>query len=340
MYVYVYVYLFLFHFFVLNVLEKLYISTYSENVSRPLRKCKDSKSVQCLGMPSGHSETITVIMVLLYLNGYATALISFLFIGLIGSQRILSEMHNLSQVVAGVLIGTVYAVLYYIVGTPLYIFLISILVAIVFIVLTMVRVDREVQKPVPSWVDKELYPIIEKKRGHNMFVKIVHAVFPVFYMSMDQAMFMSWEELESKLDKIASMVKNDRIDAVVGLKSGGAILSNYLGKKMGIPFHYVKVSNKCVGYTVVDSWKDFLKRSKDFKVCEQIKEDLAGKKVLLVDEQIATGISITTAREYLLREKRAGSVKVATLIEWNKMPFDVIVPDDKKYVVFPWGYDN
>lgn len=343
---YIYVYLLVFHFMFMNILEKLYIETRFENVSRPTDECKDRRTTLCLGMPSGHTETACVLVFLLLLRGTIGPLLALVVIVLVGAQRILSNMHTLSQVAAGMMFGLFYAVIYYLLKSNLYTIVFTVLVWFVLLFMCTVAIDTKVQRSVPRWLDKDLYSIVEKKRNHNIFVKMVHIAFPAVYMHLDQEVLMSWEALEKKLDKIIEILKKDKIDAIVGMKSGGAILGNYLGKKMGVPYYYTKVSTKCKGYTVVNSFNDVLYRFNKgdpgkLKMCEPIDVDLSGKRVLLVDEQICTGSTIVFAREYLLKEKKVGSLHIATLINWREdLPFKVVAPETKKYAVFPWGYDN
>jgi nucleoside-diphosphate-sugar epimerase len=51
-------------------LEKIFNETYFDGfkfIKRPLEKCLNSRQAHCIGMPSGHSETITIFASLLYL---------------------------------------------------------------------------------------------------------------------------------------------------------------------------------------------------------------------------------------------------------------------------------
>ena len=56
----------LYHYFIQNGLEKIFSETYFkyEEVKRPLIRCSnclDGQPLICIGMPSGHAETITIL---------------------------------------------------------------------------------------------------------------------------------------------------------------------------------------------------------------------------------------------------------------------------------------
>ena len=108
----------LYHYCIQNKLEKKCSKYYFnyEEVKRPLPKCSSylsDKPLKCIGMPSGHAETITILSSLLYLYDFIPLWICLILILIFSGQRITSDMHTLSQVLAGIFLGYSYAKLYH-----------------------------------------------------------------------------------------------------------------------------------------------------------------------------------------------------------------------------------
>jgi len=107
-----------YHFSIQNPLEKYFFKCHFDyfNIKRPLKICtneyKHVNPIVCVGMPSGHAETITIIISLLYLYKFIPLWLSLLVIFLIYIQRYTSNMHSISQIVAGILVGLFYVFIY------------------------------------------------------------------------------------------------------------------------------------------------------------------------------------------------------------------------------------
>ena len=107
----------LYHGLIQNSLEKIFSETYFnyEEVKRPLIKCSnclDGQPLGCIGMPSGHAETVTILSSLLYLYDFIPFWLCLILIIGVSGQRITSTMHTLPQVLAGISFGYMYALLY------------------------------------------------------------------------------------------------------------------------------------------------------------------------------------------------------------------------------------
>ena len=105
---------FLFHFILINPLEKLLTYTILDRhyIRRPEKKCIRQWSLECIGMPSGHSECIVIICILLLQYNLLDIVSCILIIIGIGLQRVYSKRHTLLQVIAGWSIGAIYSILY------------------------------------------------------------------------------------------------------------------------------------------------------------------------------------------------------------------------------------
>lgn len=135
-------YVFLFHFFVMNPLEKRFTQKYLGTCIRPSNKCiniqkqllqslhlKHLIQSDCLGMPSGHAEISTIIMLFLWLHDVVSLEFAALIIVLFSAQRVLYRRHTNLQVFVGILLGTLYALTYYYIDDLAYIILFTIVIA-------------------------------------------------------------------------------------------------------------------------------------------------------------------------------------------------------------------
>ena len=107
----------LYHYFIQNGLEKIFNETHFnyKEVKRPLIKCSgclDGHPLGCIGMPSGHAETITILSTLLYLYNFIPLWLCLILILGFSGQRITSNMHTIPQVLTGISFGYLYALLY------------------------------------------------------------------------------------------------------------------------------------------------------------------------------------------------------------------------------------
>ena len=116
----------LYHMSIQNDLEKKFSETYFnyEEVKRPLPRCSNDEQFGCIGMPSGHAETITILSSLLYLYDFIPLWLCLVLIIGVSGQRITSNMHTIPQVLAGIYFGYLYTLLYHHFNFSVYSFLI------------------------------------------------------------------------------------------------------------------------------------------------------------------------------------------------------------------------
>jgi len=345
------------HAGLLNKLEKIcmrIIFGSNNYINRPLEKCKNLSdiNISCLGMPSGHTEFITILTLLL--NHYD--LLSFpmviLAIFVIGIHRIGTKMHTLNQVIVGLLVGIMYANIY--IKTNLsYVSLIILVGMIAFLTLIVtLYVNNIIQNDsTPDWVDKNLYSIIEKKKNISFHYKLGTTLLSAHYE--DLPLYIDYKTLTKYLDKCIDKIQDSNInyDAIVGIKSGGAIVSNYIANKLNLKNYYVKITNKnydCNSNQVKydnDIIDLLLSNKKINKLCEGIDDNLENKNVVLIDEQIGTGLTMEFVVNYLLNKKKVNKLFVITItskvgdIKFNNIDLNYIKKWNYAFV-WPWGYDN
>ena len=115
----------LYHGTLQNDLEKNFSETYFnyDEIKRPLIRCSDyldGRTFECIGMPSGHAETVTLLSSLLYLYDFIPLWLCLTLIIGVSGQRITSNMHTILQVLVGIFLGYMYALLYYSFNFSLY----------------------------------------------------------------------------------------------------------------------------------------------------------------------------------------------------------------------------
>jgi len=350
--------IFLIHFNLINPLEKCIIFGLTDNniIRRPQEKCIDASSFECLGMPSGHSETVVIISLLLFKLKLLSIQSCIVIIGLVGFERIFSSNHTLLQVIAGWSIGLVYAFIYLYVNKNNSYILLPVLSLVITLLLsallTFIINQNIVNTPIPEWVNSDLLPIIHKKQNVPITNKFIYSITPIFLHNF--APFYSWNRLEHVLDKLYDKIisQQPNIDIIVGIKSGGAIIASYIHTKMkNKPLYFFK-SKRNNKKESTNIFKDLYEKGIENKryemsVVEGINDNISNKNVLLLDETIESGQSIVFAKDYLIKNKQVASVTIATININNnyvKSVFDIndiiYYSKTENVTIFPWGYDN
>ena len=344
----------LYHFFIQNGLEKIFCETYIDYnlIKRPLDTCSNNwngQSTKCIGMPSGHAESITIVSLLLYFYKLIPLWLSLLLIFIFSIQRIISNMHTLIQVLAGITIGFIYFNIYKFFNLSIYSSVFVFIIGFILSLLVVNKLNKEVYKPLPDWVDPKMLPSIQKKRDTDMYIKVLSIYANAIFQNRT---FISWHKLENYLDIIVEKIKNSgqNYDAVVGIKTGGAIISDYISQKLNLPNYKVKLSrkeyncNKQPHNTINDIInKQILPNLGEYIMCEKINDDLKGKNVILIDELVSSGKTMQETIKYLKSEKKVNNIYPTTISFYEKMyKQDTIIDYAINEIVFvwPWGYDN
>ena len=63
-------------------------------------------------MPSGYAETITIFASLLYLYEFIPLWVCLLLICIVSIQRLITHMHTIIQIIAGIMFGLFYVYIY------------------------------------------------------------------------------------------------------------------------------------------------------------------------------------------------------------------------------------
>jgi hypoxanthine phosphoribosyltransferase len=258
-------------------------------------------------------------------------------------------MHTLPQVLAGISFGYMYALLYRHFNFSVYSFFIVLSIGLILSLLCIYKLDKKIHGPIPNWVDPKMKESINKKQNSPLYSKLGSIYANAFIQNRT---FISWDQLEKYLDTIVERIRHsgENYDAVVGIKTGGAIISDYISLKLGIPNYKVKLSlseyncNKQPINVVDDIVKKMvLNDYGEFTVCEGIDESLEGKNIILIDELVASGRTMTETYKYLKNEKHVGNIYATSVALYKRaykgdLNIDYILP--QTVLIWPWGYDN
>ena len=342
----------LYHYYIQNGLEKQFSQNYLHyDTKRPLKNCENKlySSVSCIGMPSGHAETSTILFSLLYIYNFISLPICILFIFLFSIQRVISSMHTVGQVIAGIILGLVYSQIYSITNMSIFSFLFVFIIGIILAILIVNKINSKIEVPIPEWVDPQMLPSIKKKMETPYYMKIL----TIFINAIIQEVtFISWKDVEICLDEIIERIKASNInyDAVIGIKTGGAIISDYISTKLNIKNYKVKLTrsdyncNKKPINAINDLiQKHILKNYGEYDVCEGIDDNLSGKNVIFIDEFISSGTTMLSTLKYLRDEKQVdvifpAAISLARQFYKGDIYINYVIP--KIVCIWPWGYDN
>jgi hypoxanthine phosphoribosyltransferase/acid phosphatase family membrane protein YuiD len=341
---------------VLNILLKYvfhYYSKHQDFIKRP-NATQGILGWETLGMPSGHTETTTVLCLILMWHYKLPIKIGSLIILTMMLQRIVTKMHTLRQVIAGLLTGLTYSYIYILTGLS-YKTLIFILTAIYTYLFLIEKYITKQMKNVPEWIDKEFMSIIKKKQNRTLFQKINEIFVGLIYIHTKQngILYYSYEQLKNGLDifidKLNSGVEkisSEQIDVIVGIKTGGAILGKYIADRLNKPYYSIKPQHtkfECkkkddanqvyVAISHLGVQNDY---ENNYKMCETITEDIKDKSILLIDETISSGGTMKMALNYLKNVKQARIVYPYIYNSNNMFPSISNI----YAFIWPWGYDN
>lgn len=345
--------IFLYHFFIQNNLEKTFFQTYFkyDTIKRPLEKCDNyiESDLNCAGMPSGHAEFATIISIILYYYKYIPLWATLTIIFIFSIQRYLSNMHTISQIIFGIIFGLFYSFIYLSVDLSIYSGLIVFLIGFLIVNLSLYKIDSTIENEKnPSWVDPSMLSSILEKKNSPYYLKI----FSIYICAIKRdKLFVSWYSLEKMLDILIEKIKKSKIryDAIIGIKTGGAIISNYVAKKLSIKNYKLKLTrseyncNKKSFDAINDfKYRSLLKNYGDYIICEKIENNLQGKNVILIDEMVYSGKTMKESIKYLKDEKKVNLITPMCISRGEKYKKNLNVTYVLPKVVFiwPWGYDN
>jgi hypoxanthine phosphoribosyltransferase len=258
-------------------------------------------------------------------------------------------MHTVGQVITGIILGLVYSQIYSITNLSVFSFLLVFIIGITLAILIVNKINSKLEVPVPDWVDPQMLPSIKKKMETPYYMKTL----TIFGNALTQGVtFVSWKDIEIYMDDIIERIKDSNIkyDAIIGIKTGGAIISDYISKKLNIKNYKVKLTRsdyncdkKPINAISDLVLKHILQNYGEYDVCEGIDDNLTGKNVILIDESVSSGTTILSTIKYLRDDKQVDvifptSISLAKQFYKGDIYINYVIP--KIVCIWPWGYDN
>lgn len=333
------IFIFLYHYVIHNGIEKFTFKEIfkSNDIKRPLYKDDKFDKLCHIGMPSGHAETVTITCCLLYYYKYINIYSCIIIIILVSLQRIIVKKHTLIQVLFGIFFGFLYSLIY---KKSFWNLFLIILLGFLLTLPSLFRIDNKIHQPVPDWVNKCMISNINKKQDINF----MHKLTPYYlnYFKQDENLYLNWLQLENYLNILIDKIKksNIKFDAVVGIKTGGAIISDYISNKLNLINYKIKIKkdNKNIINDIIN--KNYEKPV----ITEKIDDNITGMNIILLDEVVASGITMYYAIKYL-EKKKANIIKPYCISHLNIIDkefdnYKIEYATNENMFIWPWGYDN
>lgn len=146
---------------------------------------------------------------------------------------------------------------------------------------------------------------------------------------MPDFLFLSFEEFSQHCFTLAVKLriqfKGKKIDYVISIQRGGAVMSKILSDLLGAP----------IATVVVSSYQDLAQVKKPF-ISQEISVDIQGKNIVVLDEICDSGDTLKLVADYLQQSSPA-SLTTAVLVMKPKAMFrpDYYATETDKWVVFP-----
>ena len=141
---------------------------------------------------------------------------------------------------------------------------------------------------------------------------------------------LSWNCVEKYIEEMASEVvdRQFKVDGIISIGRGGMIPSRLLADKLGIKDIFIIQATNYIGY-----------KKSDMPIVEIFSHNIEGKNILLVDDIMDSGDTVTAVLSGLRRNK-ANRIMVATLTVRHTAPnkpsiYGKEIKNDD-WIVFPW----
>ncbi|MDG6928990.1 MAG: phosphoribosyltransferase domain-containing protein [Nitrososphaerota archaeon] len=140
-----------------------------------------------------------------------------------------------------------------------------------------------------------------------------------------------WEEFGALAEGLVAKIKADggAFDLVVGIARGGVPLSMVVADRLKVPLDFINVKS----YVGEDA-------RGEVRILSTLLEDARGKSVLLVDDLVDEGETMTKLAKFLGEKYDLAGLKTAALYvkPWSGFRPDYSVGTTEAWVVFPWEH--
>jgi len=140
--------------------------------------------------------------------------------------------------------------------------------------------------------------------------------------------YISWSEYGNLAEALAEKVRADgkAFDLVVGIARGGIPVAMVVSDHLDVKVDFINVK----------SYSDIGKRAEP-RILSTLTEGIEGKKVLLVDDLVDQGDTMSFVKRYLM-EMKPGMLSTAVLFKkpWSKTEPDYYLESVSEWIVFPF----
>ena len=199
----------------------------------------------------------------------------------------------------------------------------------------------------PAWFDERLLPVLKRKFQQRNKRSFSTLNMLYVYLSRDGKLGdVSWKFVERLCRKAVMRLPSKlEFDYVCGISSGGAFIAPCVASYLeNIPCEYLSIQKYANNKGVFDRIKTYMfgaKKQYDVNEmeCSNINH-LKNKRVLLVDDQLASGSTITCATDYLLQKVGATSVPELVLASSQQSFYNCTIGVNNLLLVWPFGLDS
>lgn len=203
----------------------------------------------------------------------------------------------------------------------------------------------------PSWVPKKWEPKMKSKftKGNMkaFLTLIIHYIhLPKFIKGPlnNIKFYYSWKEVQVIISKT---IPKKKYDCVVGITTGGAILSSYIAKLLNIPNYEMKIntysitnnkynSHVLTNYIECKKDKTFNNKCGNSKIINvpKIKKN---SRILLVDDSINSGATMSAAYNSLY-QNGSKDITIYSLVSTSKKDNQNLAFNNNVWIIaLPWG---
>lgn len=199
---------------------------------------------------------------------------------------------------------------------------------------------------IPRWFDMRLAPVLKAKyaQRHKKSLSSLNMLY--MYLSKGGRVGdCSWQFVE-RLAKLglSKLPSAQTYDLVVGITSGGALAAPFVAEQLGVPCEYVSVKKYAdKGVMKRISTFCFGSSTKKHQVLPVHGSDVAlaaqGKRVLLVDDQLASGTTLDSATLHI-KKLGAKSIHRLCLASLLTSYENTTIAVNHLILCWPWGLDS
>jgi|GEM_PF-1842545 len=198
------------------------------------------------------------------------------------------------------------------------------------------------RRDLPAWFDPQLLPLLVEKTADNaQSHKVINYIVKPFTPKMCNVRI-RWSDVENMVDRV---VVDVGYDVVVGVQSGGAFIARCVADRIGVDdVRYVRSrlwSRQTFRQNLraIFGYYFFAAPAAAPQFAASSDANLAGKRVLVVDDSVCTGATLDGVTQ-LCRDLGAAHVGTWSLFCHPAHPTDYCYQQAMTPLIWPWGWES